>query len=176
MGLLILPTALHYHNGDYGYHHITIKQYVCEANRSFAHVLFVYLDSGEASSFFFLDVKRLSSQIIKMITPVTINMLTRPSPAFSKTSPIGILVVASKVLSKTEDVLSIISSLSSAKKAENQSAGDDGRNLTGNVDADGMHQQEVLIVLGKAHFMNNARRHRESGNSRGTDHRIDFLL
>ena len=84
-------------------------------------------------------------------------MLTRPSPAFSKTSPIGILVVDSKVLSKTEDVLSIISSLSSAKKAENQSAGDDGRNLTGNVDADGMHQQEVLIVLGKAHFMNNAR-------------------
>ena len=62
------------------------------------------------------------------------------------------------------------------KEAHDQSARDDGSDLTGDVDTHRVHQQEVLIVFLKSHLVDDASGHREGGNSGCPDHRIDLLL
>ena len=63
-----------------------------------------------------------------------------------------------------------------AEDAEDQAARNDGSDLAGNVRADRVHEQEVLIVLLLAHLVDDAGAHRECGDAACADHRIDLLL
>ena len=50
-------------------------------------------------------------------------------------------------------------------QCQDQAACDNGSDLSGNVDADGVHQQEILIVLLQAHLMYHTGRHGECGDA-----------
>lgn len=62
----------------------------------------------------------------------------------------------------------------SAQHREDQSARDDRGDLSGDIDADRVHEQEVLVVLLQTQLVDNARRHRERRNARRTDHGVDL--
>src|SRR5699024_2343397 len=51
-----------------------------------------------------------------------------------------------------------------------------GSNLTRNIDAHRVHEQEVLVVLLQAHLIDDTGRHGESGNTGSTDHGVDLFL
>ena len=60
-------------------------------------------------------------------------------------------------------------------QGQNQPAGNDRRDLARDVDADRVHQQEILVVLSQAHLVDDAPAHRERGNACRADHRVDFF-
>ena len=66
--------------------------------------------------------------------------------------------------------------LLSHEEAQDQTTRDNGCDLSGNVDADGVHEKEVLGVFLEAHLVNDTAGHRERGNTCGTDHGVDLLL
>ena len=63
-----------------------------------------------------------------------------------------------------------------AEEGQDQAARDDGGDLSGDVDADGVHQQEVLRVFLQAHLVHDAARHREGRDARRADHGVDLLV
>ena len=62
------------------------------------------------------------------------------------------------------------------EKVQNQAACDDRRNLPGDVDADRVHEQEVLRVFLEPHLVDNPPGHRERRNARRADHGVDLLF
>ncbi len=63
-----------------------------------------------------------------------------------------------------------------AEERQDQAAGDDRCDLARDVDADGVHQQEVLRILLEPHLVHDAAGHGESGDARRADHGVDLLL
>ena len=61
-------------------------------------------------------------------------------------------------------------------QSQDQTAGNDGCDLAGNIDADGMHQQEILTIFLKTHLMYHTGRHGECGNIGSADHGVDLFL
>ena len=94
-----------------------------------------------------LEVTLFSTHTEAMITQVTAKTTAQPVMA----SPNAAIMAPGL---KEKFILQLL--LLSTEQSKDQTAGDDGRNLTGNVDADGMHEQEVLVVFLQAHFVNDS--------------------
>ena len=62
-----------------------------------------------------------------------------------------------------------------AHQGQQQAAGDDRGDLTRNVNADGVHQQEVLVVLRQAHLVDHTAAHGEGRDAGRADHGVDLL-
>ena len=60
-------------------------------------------------------------------------------------------------------------------KRDYKTARDNGRDLPGYVNANRMHEEEVLVVLLKTELMNDTRRHRECRYARRTYHGVDLV-
>ena len=98
-----------------------------------------------------------------MITPVTMKIPKYPVPIMGRAS-------------RSRSTRIALPSDSSIDQGQDQAAGDNRGDLAGNVDADGMHQQEVGIVLGQAHLVNHPGGHGEGGDTGGADHGVDLGL
>ena len=66
--------------------------------------------------------------------------------------------------------------VSSTEERKDKTTRNNGCDLTRNVDTDGMHEKEVLVIFLKTHLMNDTRRHRECGDTCRTDHGVDLGL
>ena len=62
------------------------------------------------------------------------------------------------------------------EEAEDKTARNNRRDLSRYVYTDGVHQQEVLRILGQTHLMHDTARHRKCGNTGRTDHGVDLVL
>ena len=51
-------------------------------------------------------------------------------------------------------------------QGQDQAAGDDRCDLARDIDADRVHEQEILVVLGQTHLVDNTAAHREGGDAR----------
>ena len=79
-----------------------------------------------------------------------------------------------QAIKKSFDIKHMKSSL--RNESDDKTTGYNRCYLTRNIYAYGMHEQEVLRVLCKSHFVDYARRHRESRNACRTYHRVYLLL
>lgn len=66
--------------------------------------------------------------------------------------------------------------LFSGKQGQDHAAGNDRGNLAGDIDPHRVHQQEVLVVLGQPHLVDDPGGHGEGRNARRTDHGVDLGL
>ena len=60
-------------------------------------------------------------------------------------------------------------------QGQDQAAGDDRCDLARDIDADRVHEQEILVILGQTHLVDNTAAHREGGDARCADHRVQLL-
>ena len=60
-------------------------------------------------------------------------------------------------------------------QCQKRTGGQDGGDLSGDVDGHGMHQKEVLIILLLAHFVDDASGHGERRNACCPNHGVDLL-
>ena len=94
------------------------------------------------------------------------------------TMPLSMIVRESRNAEKLMDMCCLLplQPKSRADECHDQPAGDDRTNLPGDIRARCMHEQEVARILVAAHLVDDAGRHRERGNARRTDHRVDLVL
>lgn len=64
---------------------------------------------------------------------------------------------------------------SAGDKVQYHAARDDGGYLTRHVNSYGVHEQKVLVILFKSHFVDDTRGHGESGYARRAYHGVDLL-
>ena len=63
-----------------------------------------------------------------------------------------------------------------SEQIQDQAARNDGCDLTGNIDADRRHEQEVLRILRAAQLMHDTRRHRECRDTGSANHGVDLAV
>ena len=95
------------------------------------------------------------------MTPMTSTMLTIPM------TMMGRVVI--------HEVRCSISVPPLAQQGQQQSAGDDRGYLARDVDTDGVHQQEILVVLLEAQLVDDAAAHREGRDAGSTDHGVELF-
>ena len=64
---------------------------------------------------------------------------------------------------------------SRAQQGEQQPACNDGSDLARDIDADGIHEQEILVILFQPHFVDHPPAHGERGNARRADHGVELF-
>lgn len=99
----------------------------------------------------------------RMITAVTIKMPAMPFPIMG-----SVLRNALKFKDMLYPPLS--------EQIQDQAARNDGCDLTGNIDADRRHEQEVLRILRAAQLMHDTRRHRECRDTGSANHGVDLAV
>ena len=102
--------------------------------------------------YFYSDVNLFSSVTTPMMMPVTMKIPSIPQPIMGRTS-------ISRSGRNAKSIL--LTSNHTANQRQDQAAGDNGGDLAGNVDADGMHQQEILVVLLQAQLVDHTGGHGE---------------